>query len=162
MLLMFFDCMFVVTKFHMSRREEPTTAELPKKEETFAQTIDFSHLFRVIGHKELMWPASRMNKSKMVGMFEFKGSKRVTVHARNLQCLDDFVFWQVTGETIKMEKVFDNLKDKFGDNLDLKFDKDMMEVMVPDYDPDKFKVSHGEKVLGWYLEIRTKINKANE
>lgn len=162
LLFVFFGYMFVVEFYRMTNTAEPTTPQQEEKEQTFGQTIDFSHFYRVIGTKELMWPATKMNKSKMVIMSEFLGPKKVTTHVRNLQCLDDFVFYKSNGEKIKMENVFDNLNYKFGEDLELKYSKEMMEIMVPDYDPDKFKMSHGEKVLGWYLEIRSKIKKNSE
>lgn len=135
----------------------PTTPETPKKEQTFGETIDFFHLCRVKGKKPLFFPRSYANKSGIVAMEEFFGSQICYPVTEDIERLSDFRFYKEDGKVITMTEVFDNLNNKFGELLDLEVNPDIMEIMVPGYDKEKFKSHHAIKVLNWYLEIREKI-----
>lgn len=140
----------------MSTDQAPSEESVAKKE-TWADTINFKHLFRVKGKKVLFFPIGEASKDGICPMYEFLGKERCSAKLKDLERLHNFYFHLANGEKIHISQVFDNLHDKYGDNLDLKLTEEMMEVMVPGYDREAFKSYHAEKVLTWYLEIKGKI-----
>lgn len=125
---------------------------------TFGNSIDFDQLFRVKGHKRLYFPITKPQKNGVLILQEFLREHRVTIHIREIQRLGGTVFFLNTGETIELPAVFDNLYTKSIDELLPLTIPKLMDVMVPDYDPDRFKEYHAKKVIEWYLEIKTKID----
>jgi len=138
---------------------EPVTPE-KEKEETFGQSINFKHLFRVKGKKPLFFPIGHTSKSGLVPMYEFLGApggKTIWAHFSDVQSLDEFRFHLDDGQKIEITQVFDNLNNHYGENLEIKFSHELMQIMIPDYHQELFKPYNAEKILNWYLEIREKI-----
>jgi hypothetical protein len=145
----------------MQETPNPTPAALEEKKEnveTLGSTIEFRDLFRVKGKKGLFSPASKPTKSGLVHMVEFLGDQRCTVHVRDLECLDRLVFFKSDNSTIKISEVFDNIA-AYDGFKELNFIVEKMAVMVPGYDPEKFKPYHAERVYEWYNEIVSKLDK---
>jgi hypothetical protein len=64
-----------------------------------------------------------------------------------------------TEEEMKLQDVFLKMKEVLGDKpapsskSDVALIKDLFAKAVPNYDPDRFYVSHMKKVVDWYNEI---------
>ncbi len=130
-----------------------------KKELTFGESINFNGIFRVKGKKNLWISLTAPQKNGMCGMIEMGVNNPVSVHKKNVECLGAFVFHKADGTTIRMGQVFDNLEKFTLEELGVKKDIELMEIMCPNYHPDMFKPYHGEKVISWYFEIKEKINR---
>lgn len=130
--------------------------------------IDFSRLFRVKGTEGLWFPVQinkkgsiHIHKMGMVlfGSFEHDGTKRM-VKKENIVPIMKYYFYTLDhNKTVTIQEVFNNLNTHFIDvDIDSSkhFDK-LMSLMVPNYDPDKFKDYHARLILGWYKVIKNKI-----
>ena len=69
-----------------------------------------------------------------------------------------------TEEEVKLQEVLLKMKEVLGDNAapspkaDPKELKDLFKKALPDYDGDRFYVSHMKKVVEWYNELREKAS----
>jgi len=86
--------------------------------------------------------------------------KRTVVDAKNrITTLEDISIYTSAGET-KLREVMLKMKEVLGDNAapspkaDPKELKDLFKKALPDYDEERFYVSHMKKVVEWYNEIR--------
>ena len=86
--------------------------------------------------------------------------KRTVVDAKNrITTLEDISIYTSGGET-KLREVMLKMKEVLGDNAapspkaDPKELKDLFKKALPDYDEERFYVSHMKKVVEWYNEIR--------
>ncbi len=138
---------------------EGREATAQKREMTFGESINFNTLFRIKGKPNLWFQVSYPQKNGMVGMVEFGVDNPVTVHKDNLECLGQFVFYKNTSDKIRLGEVFDNLEKFTLEELGTKKDIELLEIMCPDYDAERFKPYHGEKVMKWYFEIKEKLEK---
>lgn len=138
--------------------EIPSAEKPVRREMTFGEGINFNIIYRVKGKKNLFMPLSaEPQKSGMIGMIEVGVDNAISVHKRDLECLGHLEFHTVSNGVLKMGNVFDNLEKFTLEELGKKNDKELMEIMVPEYHPDLFKSYHGEKVMLWYFEIKEKI-----
>ena len=138
--------------------EEKEMIEEAEKE-TFGSSIDFKSIYRIKGKQGLFTQNSNVNKSKLVNMAAFLNPKeKHTVKTAKLVCLGDFVFHKEDNTTISMAEVFDNINDWEKGSDETATKEHMMEIMVPNYDTDRFKDYHAVKVLQWYRIIKGKID----
>jgi len=125
--------------------------------EKFSDSIDFNRLFRVKGHKGLYYLISIPNKAGMCGFQEFLGEKRFTTHKRDAELLAAFTFKKGDGDNLTLGQVFDNLHEHPEDHLKSLTEEELMDIMVPGYDPETFKPYHAAKVIAWYSEVNAKV-----
>ena len=148
-------------------QEEIEAAALVNEETVlgFGDEIDFMQLFRCKGKKGLFTLRSQVNKAGIVGIIGFMDyNRKFTVKANDLICLGQLSFQREAGfEDLRMNDVFNNLFDycnpKGGLEKDINklFIDNLIDVMVPNYDPDKFKRYHAEMVWNWYKEVFNKL-----
>lgn len=141
----------------MSAKEPVTTEVQEEKEPTFGERIAFNELYRVKGHSGLFVLITPPNKSKMICVGSFTKNKKVTVPVSKLIRLDQYVFNKLDGDKIHIKEVFDNLDQYTHEVLQKLSHETLMETMVPEYDPEFFKPHHALLVLGWFCEIKIKI-----
>lgn len=131
----------------------------------FGDEINFTELFRLKGKRGLFTLRSQVNKAGMVAVIGFRDyNRKFTVKADDLICLGQLTFQREAGfEDLRMNDVFNNLFDychegqvEAKDINKLMLD-DLIDIMVPNYDPDKFKRYHAETVLSWYKEVFNKL-----
>ena len=86
--------------------------------------------------------------------------KRTVVDPKNrITTLADISIYSTEGE-IKLQDVFLKMKDALGDSSAPSAKasagelKELFKKAVPDYDEDRFYVSHMKKVVEWYNEIK--------
>ena len=86
--------------------------------------------------------------------------KRTVADAKSrITTLADISIYTTEGE-IKLQEVFLKMKDVLGDaaaptsKADPKDLKALFEKAVPDYDGDRFYVSHMKKVVDWYNDLK--------
>lgn len=137
--------------------------ETVKPTVTFGKGVDYRELFRVVGAKGLFiviaFPAKT---SRMVCMGALSVQKKVVVDKSKLVRLDQYHFWRQDGSSIKMAEVFDNL-DQFSPEVVMTLDdQSLMDTMLPEYDPDKFKSHHARMVRDWFLEVKNKYKELEE
>lgn len=131
----------------------------------FGDEINFMELFRCNGKRGLFCLRGQVNKAGMVNIMGFLDYNRTaTVKAKDLTCLGSLVFHTYAGhDDLRMSDVFNNLFDychEEGNEKDINklFIDDLIPIMVPNYDEDKFKRYHAEMVLNWYKEIFNKLS----
>ena len=85
--------------------------------------------------------------------------KRTMFDAKNrISTMADIAIY-TTEEEMKLQDVFLKMKEVLGDKpapsskSDVALIKDLFAKAVPNYDPDRFYVSHMKKVVDWYNEI---------
>lgn len=147
-------------------KEEIEASEMVKEPVIigFGDQINFMELFRCNGKRGLFTLRSQVNKAGMVNIMGFLDFNRThTVKALDLTCLGRLVFNTYAGhEDLIMSDVFNNLFDychEEGNEKDINklFLDDLIQVMVPNFDEDKFKRYHAEMVLNWYKEVFNKL-----
>ena len=90
--------------------------------------------------------------------------KRTVADSKNrITTLADISIYTTEGE-IKLQEVFLKMKDVLGDSpapsskADSKELKDLFAKAIPDYDGERFYVSHMKKVVEWYNELKEKAS----
>lgn len=142
-------------------KHEPTP--IPSKEwsnkPAFGEGINFDIIYRVKGKKNLFMPlVKKATKSGMISLIEVGVDNSITVNKDKCDCLGEYVFYKNDSTKIKMGQVFDNLEKCTLEELGKKNDAELMDIMCPNYDAERFKNYHGELVMGWYFEIKEKID----
>lgn len=130
-----------------------------------SESIEIDVMYRIRGKQGIFMPVTRLNKGGLVRMVRFMLTEAYTVNKSKLSGLGGAIIYKSNGETITLLDAFDNLQKHFKNqstgDIDL-FDKqDIMDVICPNYHPRKFKDYHAKKVVMWYNEIISAINKAN-
>lgn len=123
--------------------------------------IDFTRLFRVKEIDGIWMPISKVRKSGMILMrsFQYDNVKKMVKKDKLIPIMKYYFYTLDHNKTITIQEVFNNLNTHFIDvDIDSSkhFDK-LMSLMVPNYDPDKFKDYHARLILGWYKVIKNKI-----
>ena len=145
--------------------------------EWLSENIDIEVMYRIKGKQGIFMPVSKPNKSGMIRMVRFMLDEAYTVNKFYLQGLSGSVIYKDNGETSSLLDSFDNLQKHFKNQstyckdletstvekqMELIGDKeDIMNVVCPDYDPYRFKDYHVLKIIKWYNEIISAINKAS-
>ena len=86
------------------------------------------------------------------------GQRKVFNASSRISTLADIAIY-TTEEEMKLQDVFLKMKEVLGDKpapsskSDVALIKDLFAKAVPNYDPDRFYVSHMKKVVDWYNEI---------
>ena len=129
-----------------------------------SETIEMNMLFRIKGKQGIFTPLINPNKAGMIRMERFMSTEAYTVHRLTLKALSGLVIYGDNGDTIALPEAFDNLREFF-DNEIISGGWDnpeMLLIICPNYDKDRFKNHHAKKIINWYNEIITAINNATE
>lgn len=148
----------------------------PYKEgqEWLSEIIDTSTMYRVKGWQGLYTPRTLPSKSGIVKMVRFMSDETHWVSKKELQGLASAVIYKTiltdaNGKKIRvaitLSEALDNLQEHFDSQptgeLSTAQKQDIMEIICPDYDETAFKDYHAKKIVQWYNEIITAINKAS-
>jgi hypothetical protein len=119
---------------------------------------DLSKILSISGQHGLFLYLAQARAGAIVENLSDK--KRTVVDAKNrITTLEDISIYTSAGET-KLREVMLKMKEVLGDNAapspkaDPKELKDLFKKALPDYDEERFYVSHMKKVVEWYNEIR--------
>ena len=119
---------------------------------------DLSKILSISGQHGLFLYLAQARAGAIVENLSDK--KRTIVDAKNrITTLEDISIYTSAGET-KLREVMLKMKEVLGDNAapspkaDPKELKDLFKKALPDYDEERFYVSHMKKVVEWYNEIR--------
>ena len=119
---------------------------------------DLSKILSIAGQHGLFLYLAQARGGAIVESLSDK--KRTVAGAKNrITTLADISIYTEEGE-IKLREVFLKMKEVLGDKAapsskaDPKELKALFEKAVPDYDGERFYVSHMKKVVDWYNELR--------
>lgn len=119
---------------------------------------DLSKILSISGQHGLFLYLAQARAGAIVENLSDK--KRTVVDAKNrITTLEDISIYTSAGET-KLREVMLKMKEVLGDNAapspkaDPKELKDLFKKALPDYDEERFYVSHMKKVVEWYNEIK--------
>ena len=134
-----------------------------KKEPTFGEQFDFNVIFRVKGKQGLVGLISHKIGAKTCVVCEIYNPKnKRSERTKNMVGLGNLKFIKKDQEELNMQEVFTNISQYCITADDYYFEsttiEELMSVMVPDYDENRFKKYHAEQVLSWYIEITTKYS----
>jgi hypothetical protein len=142
---------------------KPITKEEEPKEKTFGEMFDFNNMFRVKGKYGLVSLIHHKKGSKtcvVCGIYE-KDSAR-SESTDNMDQLSGYRFIKTDATNIGFTEVFNHMMKYTTTSEDYGFEnitiEELMPWMVPNFDPDHFKLRHAETVLKWYLEITLKYS----
>jgi len=131
------------------------------------ELLSYNNLFFIKGKKGVFNLVSKPNKSGMIGIRRFMSPQVTSAKTTDLICLGGFVFFKTNGSCIKIKEVFSNIEENIKAIEEAENIVNAMPLIVPDYDPDKFKKYHAEEVLRAYYFIKgvlgtVKINNQKE
>ena len=119
---------------------------------------DLSKILSVSGQHGLFQYLAQARTGAIVEALSDK--KRTVVDAKNrITTLEDISIYTSEGET-KLREVLLKMKEVLGEDAapspkaDPQQLKDLFKKALPDYDEDRFYVSHMKKVVEWYNEIK--------
>lgn len=119
---------------------------------------DLSKILSISGQHGLFEYVAQARNGVIIEAISDK--KRSVADAKSrITTLADISIYTTDGE-IKLQDVFLKLHEVLGDNdaptskADPKELKDLFAKAVPDYDGDRFYVSHMKKVVDWYNDIK--------
>lgn len=119
---------------------------------------DLKKVLSISGQQGLFRYLSHANQGAIVESFLTK-KRFATGLSAKITALSDISIFTETGE-IKLQDLFENMKAKLGEaaapsgKSDAKELKAFFEEVLPDYDKDRFYVSHMKKVVEWYNYLR--------
>ena len=123
-------------------------------------------MYRVKGKQGIFMPAIKSNKSGLIRMIRFMSDEAYTVKTTSLEGLRGKIIYKVGG-TITLLEAFDNLQKEFNnqptEDISWNFslgEESIMDIICLDYDAFRFKDYHAKKIIKWYDEIVSAINKA--
>lgn len=138
------------------------TGSLYKKEPSFGEMFDFNNMYRVKGKKGLVSVVSHTQGCKMAIVCDIYTKGRRAVSVDKMKPLGMEMFFRKDGTFIVLTEVFNNLMAYATASEDYGFEKvsieDLMPIMVPNFDRDKFKLYKAEEVLGIYIEVTLKYS----
>ena len=130
-----------------------------------SESIDTNVMYRIKGRQGLFMPITKPNKAGLVRMLRFMSEEVYTVNKSLLSGLGGAIIYKSNGETITLLDAFDNLqkyfKNKSTGDIDPLDKHKIMDIICPNYDPDRFRDYHAKKIVMWYNEIITAINVAS-
>ena len=119
---------------------------------------DLSKILSISGQHGLFEYVAQARNGVIIEALSDK--KRTVADAKSrITTLADISIYTTEGE-IKLQEVFLKMKDVLGDadaptsKADSKDLKALFEKAVPDYDGDRFYVSHMKKVVDWYNDLK--------
>ncbi|HAY17766.1 MAG TPA: hypothetical protein DCY24_00765 [Rikenellaceae bacterium] len=119
---------------------------------------DLSKILSISGQHGLFEYVAQARNGVIIEALSDK--KRAVADAKSrITTLADISIYTTEGE-IKLQEVFLKMKDVLGDadaptsKADSKDLKALFEKAVPDYDGDRFYVSHMKKVVDWYNDLK--------
>lgn len=157
------------------RKRKKKTEDKPEEESLgFFDRVGLQDLYVCKGKRGIYLIHSMLrNKDTVVivrysDAFDEKGKTVFPVPVKNLLHITAFYFQTTRGSVFPIKAVFNNLHkyeeslegDTTLDELDLKdkeIQKKLMEIAVPNYDPDKFKHYHLHKLIKWYRDLVEEI-----
>ncbi len=157
------------------KKKEKQEEIVEEKKVRLSEIIDLHPLYRVKGDSRIHYILSQPNASGMVGMRPWAGGPSKPVHVSSLTSIAQNVVWEANVvkkgrisvkhdpvKAIPLSEVFDNLFDKFGDDIDnlKKYKGDIRNVMCPNFDDDKFQNYHADRIIKWYSEIMEMVRGA--
>ena len=117
---------------------------------------DLAKILSVSGHHGLFRYLAQSRRGAIVE--SLSDGRRTSFDANSkITSLADIAIFTTAGE-LKLKEVFLKLKDAVGDkDYSSKSSPDALKALfvkaVPDYDADRFYVSHMKKVIDWYNEL---------
>ena len=130
-----------------------------EKEPLLGEQLEFNHLFRIKGKKGLFAPNSTVNKAGMINMVSFLDRRiKHTVKAKDLVCLGNLWFSDNKSDMIPISEVFVNWETYLKGGGKPSSDHELMNALLPNYDPEKFKMHHAVQVVKWFDCAISKIN----
>ena len=123
---------------------------------------DLSKILSISGQHGLFQYLAQARNGAIVESLSDK--KRTVVDSKNrITTLADISIYTTEGEA-KLQEVFLKMKDVLGDSsapsakADSKELKALFSKALPDYDEERFYVSHMKKVVEWYNELKEKAS----
>ena len=145
--------------------KKPKRRPYAKGIDWLSESIDTNVMYRMKGRHGIFMPISKRNKSDLIRMARFMADEAYTVNKSLLEGLGGAIIYKKDGKSISLSEAFDNLQKYFKNqksgNIDLLDKADIMIVICPGYDPDRFRDYHARKIVIWYNEIVTAINVAS-
>jgi len=171
----------------IGEKQEPLVKQKPKPpykegQEWVSETINTDILYcikqgkrtpgkRTPGKPGLYIPHTHANKSNIVKMVRFMDDETHWVNADSLEKLGGAVIYKapkdgkMQGKTITLADAFDNLQEHLDSQpvpeIYYTHQRGIMHFICPGYDEEQFLPYHATKVMKWYNEIITAINKAS-
>ena len=150
---------------HSPETKQPKKKPYAKGIEWLSESIDIKVMFRIKGKQGIFMPVTKPNKANMIRMVRFMLDEAYTINKSLLRCLGGSVIYKDDGETISLLDAFDNLQKHFKNqstgDLHSESKEDIMRIICPGFDEYEFKDYHAQKIITWYNEIISAINKAN-
>jgi len=114
----------------------------------------FGSLYRIKGRRGLFNKRKQIHRHDMVPMVMFgEPSQTCVVPVGSLVQLSSYIFVTYAGhKDLKMQDVFHNLNEYFKTTNGIPKIYDLMQIMVPEFDEDKFLESHAQMVFDWYIQ----------
>ena len=123
---------------------------------------DLSKILSISGQHGLFQYLAQARNGAIVESLSDK--KRTVVDTKNrITTLADISIYTTEGEA-KLQEVFNMMKEVLGDSsapsakADSKELKALFSKALPDYDEERFYVSHMKKVVEWYNELKEKAS----
>lgn len=149
-------------QFEQKEVEMAHAKVLEEMRQPFGGILKLDNLFRIKGKPGLWWMRGEISKGGMANMVNYATPQlSVFAHANSFENVANFHFEYLDEEQNKQyldtAKVFLNLEDEgltgFEDLSHIHVCDEIMQTMVPGYNPDAFKKHHAKKVLDWYKII---------
>lgn len=134
----------------------------------YFDVINFQELYRVKGHQGIHTCKVGTNKSGVCVMSPLSNpAKSVPVAACKCVCLVNYIINTEAGEPdFTVKGVLNNMHEK-KESGEFVFEGksnvvDLMSMVAPNYDEDKFKPSHLDRLWGWYIELEKYVKMYND
>jgi hypothetical protein len=120
--------------------------------------INLQKILTVSGYPGLYKYVAQANSGVVVESLSDKKRMVCGMSAKLSSLSDISVFTE--DEDVKLQQLFDKMKEKLGDDSapsgksDPAILKSFFEEVLPDYDRDRFYVSHMKKVVEWYNNLK--------
>lgn len=150
-------------KIQTENKKEKVKKPAEKPAETWVKSLNYHDLYHLKGIKSIKGifsPCTAANKSGLVFIEEFLNPEnRFWKNKKYLVSLGRYRFDLMSGDKIGIEEVFENIERnaKQLEGFKIIYLPEQLEMLVPGYDPDKFKDYHAQKVFDWFQEIREKV-----
>jgi len=131
--------------------------------EKYYENIPFEDLYRVKGESGLFILCIPVNKSGMCGVISLSDidsdvAKEKWVKSDKMFCLADYLAITYQGHgNLELSDIFNNIYNFGFDRLKEMCIDEILDVLVPEYDEEKFKSYHAMSILTWYEEINNKF-----